>query len=148
MSKTMQNPSTLPQTRDPFQTLFQRFFGDSVPEFYGTSETNNAPRTNISENDASYELSFELPGLEENDIHVNMHEHTLTITAERKDQREEAGKRWHRIEHRYGQFARTISLPQDASSSGIEAVYKQGVLTVTVPKAPESRPTKIQVRGA
>lgn len=142
------NQATLPQTRDPFQTLFNRLFGDSLPEFYGTSESNPTPRTNISESDVAYELSFELPGVEEKDIHVNMQDHTLMVTAERKDQRESAGKRWHRVEHRYGQFARTISLPQDAANTGIEAVYQKGVLTVTVPKAPESRPTKIQVRGA
>ncbi len=140
------NQATLPQPRDPFQTLFSRLFGDTLPEFYGSTESSGAPRTNISENDSAYELSFELPGLEEADIHVHMQDHTLTVTAERKDQGEETGKRWHRIEHRYGRFARTISLPQDAANAGIEAVYKNGVLTVTVPKAPESRPTKIQVR--
>ena len=70
------------------------------------------------------------------------------VTAERKDNRESAGKRWHRVEHRYGQFARTISLPNDAAAAGIDAVYKQGVLTITVPKALESRPTKIAVKTA
>jgi len=145
MQKT--NQATLPQTRDPFQTLFSRLFGDTLPEFYGVTESSGAPRTNISETDTAYELSFELPGLEEKDIHVDLQDQTLTVTAERKDQRETQGKRWHRVEHRYGQFTRTISLPHDASSAGIEAVYQKGVLTVTVPKAPESRPTKIQVRG-
>jgi HSP20 family protein len=146
MQKTNQT-ATLPQPRDPFQTLFGRLFGDSLAEFYGQPE-GGTPRTNIAETDAGYELSFELPGLEEKDIHVDFHDKTLTVTAERKDLREEGGKRWHRIEHRYGQFARTISLPNDAAHSGIEAIYKQGVLTILVPKAPESRPTKIQVRGA
>ncbi len=142
------NTATLPQPRDPFQTLWSRLFGDALPEFYGTAEPHAAPRTNISETDVAYELAFELPGLDEKDIHVDMQDHTLTVTAERKDQREAQGKRWHRIEHRYGSFTRTISLPHDASADGIEAVYQKGVLTVTVPKAPESRPTKIQVRGA
>ena len=147
MQKTTQT-ATLPQPRDPFQTLFGRLFGDSLAEFYGTPQSTAAPRTNIAETETGYELSFELPGLEEKDIHVDFHDKTLTVTAERKDLREEGGKRWHRIEHRYGQFARTISLPNDAAHGGIEAVYKQGVLTILVPKAPESRPTKIQVRGA
>lgn len=142
------NVATLPQTRDPFQTLFSRLFGDTLPEFYGNPEGPGAPRTNISESDTSYELSFELPGLEEKDIHVHLQDQTLTVTAERKDQRESTGKRWHRVEHRYGQFARTISLPHDAANSGIQAVYQKGVLTVTVPKVPESRPTKIEVRGS
>lgn len=139
---------TAPQTRDPFQTLFSRLFGDTAQELYGTAEANQAPRTNISENEHAYELLFELPGMEEKDIHVHMHDHVLTVTAERKDDRETQGKRWHRVEHRYGTFSRTISLPQDATANAIEAVYRQGLLLVTVPKAPESRPTKIQVRTA
>jgi HSP20 family protein len=142
------NQATLPQTRDAFQTLFGRLFGDSLPEFFGNDETAGAPRTNIGETETTYELSFELPGLEEKDIHVQLQDHTLTVTAERKDQRDKTGKRWHRVEQRYGRFARTIALPHDTASTGVEAVYQRGVLTVTVPKAPESRPTKIQVRGS
>ena len=146
MQKT--NQTTLPQTRDPFQNLFQRLFGDTLPEFYGLAETNGLPRANISETETSYELSFELPGVEEKDIQVHMQDQTLMVTAERKDHKETEGKRWHRVEHRYGQFSRTISLPHDATKQGIEAVYRQGVLTVTVPKAPESQPAKITVRSA
>lgn len=146
MQKTTQ--TTLPQPRDPFQTLFSRLFGDTLPEFYGAAETAGAPRTNISETDTAYELSFELPGMEEKDIQVDMQDHMLTVTAERKDQRESGGKRWHRVEHRYGRFSRTISLPNDAAPAGIDAVYKAGVLSITVPKAPESRPTKIAVKSA
>lgn len=136
-----------PETRDPFQTLFGRLFGDALQGFYGTTEEQGTMPANISENELAYELAFELPGVDEANIQVQMHDHTLTVTAERKDDRETTGKRWHRVEHRYGRFARTIALPQDAANHGVEAVYKQGVLTVTVPKAPESRPTKIQVRA-
>lgn len=147
MEKTQANASLLPLLRDPFQNLFGRLFGDTMPEFYGTAEANAAPRTNISENEHAYELAFELPGLAEQDIQVHVQDHVLTVTGERKDERETKGKRWHRVEHRYGQFSRTISLPQDASAKGVEAVYKQGVLTVTVPKQPESRPTKVQIKS-
>ena len=147
MQKTTNSNTLTPLLRDPFQSLFGKLFGDAVGEFYGSQEAHVAPRTNISENDQAYELAFELPGLEDKDIHVHVQDHVLTIQAERKDQREAQGRRWHRVEHRYGQFARTISLPQDAAASGVEAVYKNGVLTVTVPKQPESRPTKVQVRA-
>lgn len=146
MPKTTSNPSLTPLLRDPFQSLFGRLFGDTMPEFYGTPEANAAPRTNISETDHGYELSFELPGLDEKDIQVHVQDHVLTVSGERKDDRESQGKRWHRVEHRYGQFSRTISLPQDASANGVEAVYKHGVLTVKVPKQPESRPTKVQIK--
>ena len=143
---TTQTPSA-PLTRDPFQTLFGRLFGDTLQDFYGATEANLAPRTNISESDQAYELSFEMPGVDEKDIQVQMQDHVLTVTAERKADTEAKAKRWHRVEQRYGRFTRTIALPQDAAGSGIEAVYKQGVLTVLVPKAPEARPTKIQVRA-
>jgi len=136
---------TVPQTRDPFQTLLGRLFGDAVPDFF--PETHGAPRADIAETEAGYELAFELPGIEEKDIHVDVQDQTLTITAERSDSREQSGKRWHRLEQRYGQFRRSITLPGDAASTGIEAVHKNGVLTVTVLKAPESRPRRIQVRG-
>lgn len=147
MSKT----ATLPQTRDPFQNLFTRLFGDSLAEFYGTdTPTSSNPRTNISETDKAYELSFELPGVIEQDIHVQLHDKTLTITAERKDDRsdDDKKKRWHRVEHRYGRYSRAIALPQDAAADGIEAVYKNGVLHVVVPKQPEAQPARIAVRTA
>jgi HSP20 family protein len=147
MQKSEAVTRTAPQTRDPFQTLFNRLFGDMAPELYGGGEQSLAPRTNIAEHDGAYELSFELPGHDEKDIQVDLHDHVLTVTAERKDTRDEHGKRWHRVEHRYGRFQRAISLPHDATANGIEAVYRQGVLNITVPKAPESRPQKITVKS-
>ncbi|MCA8964099.1 MAG: Hsp20/alpha crystallin family protein [Planctomycetes bacterium] len=146
MQKTT-TTNRLPQLRDPFDNLFGRLFGDALQDFYGTPEQAHALRTNIAENDQGYELSFELPGLDEKAIDVQMHDHTLTVTAERTDDRQTEGKRWHRVEHRYGQLSRSIVLPKDAAQSGIEAVYKHGVLTITVPKAPEARPNKISVRS-
>lgn len=147
MLKTPTTQAPVREARDPFQTLLGRFFGDTLQEFYANPETMPAPRIDISETEQAYELAFELPGLEEKNIQVNMQDHVLTVSGERREDREKQGKRWHRTEHRYGQFSRSIALPRDASNSGVEAVYKQGVLTVTVPKVPESRPTKIEVRA-
>lgn len=147
MLKT-QNTPAVPVTRDPFQSLVHRLFGDMLPELGVATESNRAPLANISETEKAYELAFELPGLAETDIQVSVQEQTLTVTAERKDDREQNGRKWHRVEHRYGRFVRAISLPKDASGDNIDAVYKNGVLTVTVPKAPEARPTRIQVRGS
>src|SRR5688572_26059079 len=125
-TRTMQktnNTTTLPQARDPFQNLFHRLFGDALPEFFGHADgASVAPRTNIAETDRSYELSFELPGLDEKDIHVNVQDGALTVTAERKDMRESKERRWHRVEHHYGRFSRTISLPADVSAGSIDAV--------------------------
>jgi len=148
MQKMIKNPTTV--RRDPFQSLFARVFQDMVSDFHD-GRSSKAPPANISETDAAYELAFELPGLEEKDIHVHVEDSTLTITAERKDSRAdddaEGNRKWHRIEHRHGSFARTISLPRDAASEGIDAVYERGVLTVSVPKAPEAQKKRIEVRG-
>lgn len=146
MQKMHQN-NRLPQLRDTFDTLLGRLFGDTLSEYYAGGEQSQAPRLDVAESDQGYELRFEMPGLEEKDIDVQMHDHTLTITAERRDERQQEGKRWHRVEHRYGQLTRSIALPKNASTNGIEAVYKSGILTVHVPKAPEARPNKINVRA-
>lgn len=148
MQKTQNDMPATQANRDPFQSLFHRIFGETWPELGGAVEANRAPLVNISENEKAYEFAFELPGLAEDDIHVNLQDGTLTVTAERKDDRDRQGRKWHRVEHRYGRFARAISLPKDAANTGIEAIYKHGVLTIAVPKAPEAQPTRIQVRGS
>jgi HSP20 family protein len=144
------NECTLPEIQTPFQSLFSRLFGDQILEQHGheTATSNTFPRTNISESDTSYELSMEIPGVAEEDIEVQLHDQTLSVVADRKDTRKESedSKRWHRVEHRYGQYSRAISLPPDASADGIEAIYKSGVLTVTVPKQEQAQPAKITVR--
>ncbi|MCK5940368.1 MAG: Hsp20/alpha crystallin family protein [Planctomycetes bacterium] len=144
----------VPQIRDPFQNLFGRFFGDALADFYGAeAQGGNVPRMNISETENAYEMAFELPGVSESDIQVQLHENILTVTASRKDEREEqdeeqkSGRRWHRVEHRYGEYSRAITLPKDATEDGIEAVYRAGVLKVIVPKQPAPQPARITVRS-
>jgi HSP20 family protein len=148
MRKTKSN---LPQPRDPFQSLFGHLFGDTLADFYGQpAPDNGAPRTNIAETASGYELAFELPGVQEADIRVQLHDHVLTVTAQRRDEREEADegeRRWHRVEHRYGETSRAISLPKDAADDGVDAVFKHGVLTVSVPKQAAAQPAKIEVRA-
>jgi len=146
----LKNQCSLPITRDPFGSLFSQLFDD----FNGIrseerQDRDTAPRTNIAENDKSYELAFELPGVSEDDINVQLKDKTLTVTAERKDVRDDSDStRWHRLEHRYGHYSRAIKLPTDAADADIEAVYEAGVLTVTVPKREEAQPAKITVRKA
>ncbi|MCR9247822.1 MAG: Hsp20/alpha crystallin family protein [bacterium] len=144
------NPRAL-VARDPFQSLFDSLFGDATT--WPPTSNNHAPRVNVSETDAGYELAFELPGLAESDIQVDLHEHTLTVSAERKDTREsqdqdtDASRKWHRVEHQYGRYVRALSLPRDAGEEA-DAVYENGVLTVTVKKAPEAQTRRIEVRKA
>ncbi|MBK8098842.1 MAG: Hsp20/alpha crystallin family protein [Planctomycetes bacterium] len=146
MRPTTANHPLATRSRDPFQTFFDRFFGEVAPDSWPIQEA--LPRTNIAETDHGYEIALEMPGVEEKDIQVHLQDRTLTVTAERTDNRKTDGTKWHRVEHRYGQLARSISLPSDAAHTGVEAVFKNGVLSVTVPKAPESRPTRVQIKSA
>jgi HSP20 family protein len=132
-----------PALRNPFDTLLDGFFGDRLGEVAPA-----APLTNIAETKASYVLSFELPGLDEQDIHVQVHERDLTITAERRETKTDEGTTWHRVEQRTGKLARTVRMPEPVAAGAIEATYKQGILTVTVPKKPESQPVRVQIKNA
>ena len=136
------------RARDPFQALWQRFFDPWTDGSAEVAEGAALPRLNIGETEQTYQLTFELPGVDEKDIHVHVADRVLNLLAERKDECDTENATWHRVEHRYGQLSRSIQLPKNAASTGIEAVFRNGVLTVTVPKSPESRPTKVQIRSA
>lgn len=141
-----------PETRDPLTSLVSQFFGNALAE--ATPSDDNArqhsPRLNVSETNQEFVFAFDLPGVTDQDIQVELHDATLTVTAERPDTRDQSDQetRWHRLEHRYGKYSRAISLPATASDTDIEAVYQAGVLTITVPKRAEAKPAKISVRTA
>ena len=127
---------------DPFARLIDRFFSDQLPELFTTDQL---PRTNIAEDDAALTVSLEMPGVDESDIDVQLEDNQLLVRAERKSETEESGKTWHRVEQRYGSMSRTIALPKGLQADAIEAVYKRGVLTLTIPKAEAEKPTRIEI---
>ena len=135
----MQTRELTTRPRDPFQALWQRFFDPWTDGSAEVAEGAALPRLNIGETEQAYQLTFELPGIEEKDIHVHVADRVLTLLAERRDERDTQNATWHRVEHRYGQLSRTVQLPKNASSNGIEALFKNGVLTVTVPKTAEAQ---------
>lgn len=136
-------PAVATRTRDPFTHLIDSFFSDGLPELF---EQGNLPRTNVAETEDAYLVQLELPGVTEEAIDVKVHEGQLHVRAERKDETQSEGRTWHRVEQRYGTFARTIALPKNARGDAIEAVYQQGVLSLTIPKVPEAKPVQIQVK--
>ena len=97
------------------------------------------PRTDISETDGEVEVSVELPGLNEKDIEVNLTDDTLTIRGEKKVEKEEKKRNYYRSERSYGAFHRTIPLPPGVDSDKAEAKFKNGVLSITVPKTAEAK---------
>jgi HSP20 family protein len=111
----------------------------------------NAPAVDVIDEDTQVLVKAELPGLSEDDVEVKVSDGALTISGEKKEEREEGekGGRYYLSERRYGSFERTFRLPEGISREDITAKFKKGVLTVTLPKTPEAleKTKKIKVKG-
>ena len=107
-----------------------------------------APVVDISEDDKEYLIKAELPEVKREDVKVTAEEGTLTITGERKFEKEAKGKKYHRVERSYGSFVRNFSLPDDASAAKVSAEFKDGVLSVHLAKTQKAKPTHIEVKVA
>jgi HSP20 family protein len=105
-----------------------------------------APVADITEDDKEYLIKAELPDLKKEDVKVTVENGVLTITGERKMEKEEKGKKYHRIERAYGSFARSFTLPEDADAQKIQAEFKDGILTVHLPKNENAKPKQIEVK--
>jgi HSP20 family protein len=107
-----------------------------------------APLVDISEDDQEYLIKAELPEVKKEDVKVTAEEGTLTITGERKFEKEQKGKKFHRVERAYGSFGRSFSLPDDASPAKVSAEFKDGLLTVHLVKTEKAKPQQIEVKVA
>ena len=102
-------------------------------------------RTNIAETENALEVTIELPGIGPEEFNVEVKNGELRITGEKKQEHEEKGKTWHRIERRCGEFRRVIPLPAEVDTEKVEAKVEGGVLTVTVPKTAAAKPRQVPV---
>jgi HSP20 family protein len=107
-----------------------------------------APCVDISEDDTEYLIKAELPEVKKEDVKVTAEEGTLTIMGERKFEKEQKNKKYHRVERAYGRFGRSFSLPDDASPAKVSAEFKDGVLTVHLAKDAKAKPQHIEVKIA
>jgi HSP20 family protein len=98
------------------------------------------PSVDIGENDKEFLVKAELPEVKKEDIKVNVDDGTLTISGERKVEKEEKGMKFHRVERAYGRFERAFSLPEQTDAAHITSEYKDGILTVHLPKNPKAKP--------
>lgn len=109
-------------------------------------ELSLTPDIDVSETDNEFIVVADLPGLEEKDIHVEINNNTLRISGEKKGDREEKGKNFHRVERLSGFFTRSIQLPLLINEENIEANFKNGVLTITLPKSADAKTKHIDVK--
>ena len=104
------------------------------------------PVVDIAEDDKEYLITAELPEVKKEDVKVTVENGVLTITGERKFEKEETNKKWHRVERSYGSFARTFALPDDGDAAKVNAEFKDGMLKVRIAKSEAARPKQIEVK--
>jgi len=126
------------------QAFDELWRGFRIPEATRSRLGAFRPNVDISENDEEIRLSAELPGIEEDDVEVSLDGDLLTIKGEKKDEREEKEKGYHRVESLAGSFQRSFRLPAEVDPETVTARFDRGVLTVRVPKPEQARP---QVRS-
>jgi HSP20 family protein len=107
-----------------------------------------APLVDITEDEKEFLIKAELPGLKKEEVKVSVDEGVMTISGERKLEKEEKTKRYHRIERAYGKFERSFTLPEKADSTKVNAEFKDGVLQVHLPKTekPASKALEVSIR--
>jgi len=107
-----------------------------------------APLVDITEDDKAYLIKAELPEVKKEDLKVAVEDGVLTLSGERKFEKEEKGKRYHRVERAYGSFARSFTVPDDADAAKVRAEFKDGVLLVRLEKSEKAKPRSIEVQVA
>jgi HSP20 family protein len=137
---------------DPFRDLMgiqgelNRLFGRTYAGEGGASGAW-VPPLDIYEEQGRFMVSLELPGIDPADVDVSVEDSVLTVKGERTFAAETNEENFHRIERRYGQFVRSLSLPSTADAEHIEASFDKGVLTIKVPKVEQAKPKKITVKA-
>jgi HSP20 family protein len=131
---------------------FDRFCGGLLGRRYNGNEALTVadwmPVVDIEETEHEYEIKAELPGLTRKDVKVTLDDGVLTLQGERKREKEEKGKRFHRIERVYGSFTRSFTLPGSVEESKVTAEFNDGLLRIHLPKSQEAKPKMIEVKVA
>lgn len=142
---------SLATLRDEMSRLFERFFRE--PFNTGLSEAwpaafGRGVCMDLAESEKDVVIKAELPGVDPKDIEINVTGNMLTVRGEKKEEKEEKKRDYHFVERSHGSFHRTMQLPSSVNPEKIDAAFRNGVLTITLAKRLEAKPTKIKVREA
>ena len=137
-------PAPWTQLRHEMSRLFDDFLGQRVAGSTDTAVVGTFPAVNLWEREHDFVVEAELPGVQEADLDISVVGNELTIKGSRGDQSAE-GTTFHRRERRHGEFVRVLRMPVEIAADSVDAKLIQGVLTITLPKAEQSRPRRIRV---
>jgi HSP20 family protein len=137
--------STSLSTIDPFHGM--RLFEDAVTRLMSEPRASRpwSPAVDIIETEDTLTVKADLPDLKIEDIDIRVENQTLTLRGERKFEKEEAVKGYHRIERGYGEFVRSFAVPSTVDTDKVAADYKNGVLTITLPRKESAKPRQVKV---
>lgn len=135
---------------NPTTDVFGKRFSDVMDEFFNDAVTSRqksfSPRINISEDEKRFTIDVEIPGMNKEDIDVNLKNRMLTISGERKFEKEKNGTQYHRVETYFGSFNRSFQLPDSVDEESIEATYTNGILNITIDKSEEKMKKQISIK--
>ena len=129
--------------REEMEDLVSRAFGEDAKSW---PSDRIVPSLDVAETNNAVEVRMDIPGMDAKDIDIQVNGNLVTISGERKEEREEKGKTYHRVERRVGRFSRTVTLPCPVKEDAVDAQYKDGSLTVKLPKIDEAKARKITVK--
>ncbi len=138
--------------RTPWGNWFalQNRFNDMFDEMFGSEsaaeEARWGPAVDVTELEDNYEFTIELPGIDKNDVNLEIHENTLRIYGEKKTREDEKGRSLHINERLRGKFSRSFNLPANADPEQIDAEFKDGVLNISLKKKEEAKPKQIEIK--
>jgi HSP20 family protein len=147
---------TILEKQKDFEDLFD-LFRKNIENTFAPLRTSDVfksswfkPSLDISSGDNDYTIKIELPGVDLKDIEIEVHNHTMTIKGEKKQEHEERDKDFYRIERSYGSFQRVLNLPEDSDTNNILSEHKDGILTVKISKKelPQSDVKKIEIKSS
>lgn len=143
---------------DPFRELedmserLNRMFARPAPRTGNGKEALTVadwiPTVDISETDGEYLIKAELPEVKKEDVKVTVEDGVLTLQGERRQDKEEKGKKFHRVERSYGSFVRSFTLPESVDDTAVKAEYKDGILALHLPKTERVKPKAVDVKVA
>jgi HSP20 family protein len=130
--------------RNEMDRLYERFFDWRPSHRFG--QAGEWPSVDVSETEKEIVVKADVPGMDPKDIHVFIDGNVLTLQGERKQEKEEKGENFHRVERSYGSFSRSVTLPAGVAQEKATASYKRGTLKITLPKTEKESVKKIQVK--
>jgi HSP20 family protein len=131
----------LASLREELDDVMERVFGGDDACTVG----RNAPALDLSDTENTIEAKLDLPGIDPDEVDIRINRNLLTVSGERKEEEVEKGRTFYRVERRTGAFSRSITLPAEVNEDEVAAEYKDGVLTITLPKAEQAKARKIKV---